>query len=101
MSVCNFINYSDVTKKLTGLVRILQFDSQSLHQEGRFILNTAENCLRNISCRQQLQNISTWWKFEVLAHKCNTEKTDIETVSIYVSYNDDIEIYIRNRITVI
>ena len=101
LSGCNFINHSDVTKKWTGLARIPQFDSQSVNQGDRFILNTAENCLRNISFRQLLQNVSTWWKFEVLAHKYKTEQTDIDMISIYVSYNDDIEIYIRNKITVI
>jgi hypothetical protein len=65
-------------------------------------LNTAEHCLPKVSCRQELQNISTWWKFEVLADKCNTEKTDIDIITTYVSYNDDNDIYIiRNKITVI
>jgi hypothetical protein len=87
---------------LLGLARIVQFYNQSLDEEDRFILNTVENCPRNISCRQQLQNISTWWKFEVLADKHNTEKTDLDVIIIYVSYNDDIDRYIiRNKITVI
>jgi hypothetical protein len=91
-----------ITMMLLGLARILQFYNQSVYEEDRFTFNTAANCLRNISCRQQLQNISTWWKFEVLVDKCNTEKTDIDTITIYVSYNDDIDIYIiRNKITVI
>jgi hypothetical protein len=70
---------------------------QSICGWRRQILNTAENCLHNISCRQQLQNISIWWKFEVLADKCNTEKTDIDIITIYVSYNDDIDIYIIRK----
>ena len=87
---------------LLGLARILQFHNQAVDEEDKFTFNTAENCIRNISCRQQLQNISTWWKFEVLADKCNAEKTDIVIITIYVSYNDDIDIYIiRNKITVI
>jgi len=102
LSTCNFTNHSDVTRKWTGLARILQFYNQPVEEEDRFILNTAESCLRNISCREELQNISTWWKFEGLADKRNTVKTDIDIITIYVSYNDDIDIYIiRNKITVI
>jgi len=102
LSACNFINQSDVTRKWTGLARILQFYNQSVDEEDRLILNIAESCLRNISCKQELQNISTWSKFAGMVDKCSTEKIDIHIITIYVSYSDDIDIYIiRSIITVI
>jgi hypothetical protein len=33
--------------------------------------------------QEKVTNFSTWWKSEVLADKCNTQKTDADIISMF------------------